>query len=109
MEVIRELIKIIPGDHIYYLPNNSTPCYACQFKSNLKKKSTCLKKKGKQLKQRSIMKPSAFTWRKTKTDAKMKFCTWINTIILFNKIFRLIQPFFIRFNLLKGAQACKKP
>ena len=37
MEVIHELIKIIPGDHTYYLSNNSTPCYACQDKSNLKK------------------------------------------------------------------------
>ena len=37
MEVIHELIKIIPGDHTYYLPNNSTPCYACKDKSNLKK------------------------------------------------------------------------
>ena len=37
MEVIRELIKIIPGVHTYYLPNNYTPCYACQDKSNLKK------------------------------------------------------------------------
>ena len=31
--------------------------------------------------------------KKNKTDAKMKFYTGINTIVLFNKIFRLIQPF----------------
>ena len=37
MEVIHEPMKIIPGDHTYCLPNNSTPCYACQGKSNLVK------------------------------------------------------------------------
>ena len=46
----------------------------------------------KQLKHRSIMKTSTFTWRKIKTDAKMKFYTGTNAIALFNKIFRLIQP-----------------
>ena len=39
------------------------------------------------------MKTSTFTWRKIKTDAKMKFYTGINTIVFFNKIFRLTQPF----------------
>ena len=39
------------------------------------------------------MKTSTFTSRKIKTDAKMKFYTGINTIVLFNKIFRLLQPF----------------
>ena len=38
------------------------------------------------------MKTSTFTWRKIKTDAKMKFYTGTNAIALFNKIFRLIQP-----------------
>ena len=33
------------------------------------------------------------TWRKTKADAKMKFYTGINTAVVFNKIFRFIQPF----------------
>ena len=37
------------------------------------------------------MKTSTFTWTKIKTDAKMKFYTGINTIVLFNKIFRLTQ------------------
>ena len=37
------------------------------------------------------MKTSTFTWTKIKTDAKMKLYTGINTIVLFNKIFRLIQ------------------
>ena len=37
LEVIHEPMKIIPGDHTYCLPNNSTPCYACQDKSNLVK------------------------------------------------------------------------
>ena len=39
------------------------------------------------------MRTSTFTWRKIKTDAKMKFYTGINTIVLANKIFRLMQPF----------------
>ena len=37
MEVIHEPIKIIPGGNTYCLSNNSTPCYACQDKSNLVK------------------------------------------------------------------------
>ena len=97
MEVILEPMKVIPGGHLYCFPNNSTPCYACQDKSNLAKalvskinKSTF---ESKQLKHRSIMKTSTFTWKKIKTDVKMKFYTAINTIVLFNKIFRLIQSF----------------
>ena len=38
------------------------------------------------------MKTSTFTWRKIKTDAKMKFYTGTNALVPFNKIFRLIQP-----------------
>ena len=38
------------------------------------------------------MKTSTFTWRKIKTDAKVNFYTGINIIVLFDKIFRLIQP-----------------
>ena len=39
------------------------------------------------------MQTSKFIWRKIKTDAEMKFYTEINTIVLFNEILRLIQPF----------------
>ena len=56
----------------------------------------------KQLKRRSIMKTSTFTWRKIKADAKMNFYTDINTIVLFNKIFRLTQPFLSNLIYLKG-------
>ena len=45
------------------------------------------------MKHRSIRKTSTFTWRKIKTDAKIKFYARINTIVLFNKTFRLIQPY----------------
>ena len=41
------------------------------------------------------MKTSILTWRKIKTDAKMKFYTGINTTALFNKIFRFTQPFYL--------------
>ena len=37
MEIIYEPMKIILGDHTYCLPNNSTPYYVCQDKSNLVK------------------------------------------------------------------------
>ena len=37
MEVIHEPMKIIHGYHTYWLPNSSTPCYACQDKFNLLK------------------------------------------------------------------------
>ena len=93
------------------MSNNSTPCYACQDKSNLVKalvsKINKLTLENKQLKHRSIMKTSAFTWRITKTDAKMKFYTGINTIVLFNKIFRLIQPFLSDLIYWKGPKHAK--
>ena len=70
MEVIHKPMKIIPGDHTYCLPNNSPPSYACQDKSNLVKalvsKISKLTLENKQLKHRSIMKTSTFTWRKIK-------------------------------------------
>ena len=53
------------------------------------------------------MKTSAFAWRKIKTDAKMKFYTGINTIVLFNKIFRLIQPFLTDVIYWKGPKHAK--
>ena len=53
------------------------------------------------------MKTSTFTWRKIKTDAKMKFYTGINTIVLFNKIFRLIQPFLSDLIYWKGPKHAK--
>ena len=36
-DVIHEPMIIIPGEHTYCLPNNATPCYAYQDKSNLVK------------------------------------------------------------------------
>ena len=97
MEELNEPMEIIPGDHTYCLPNNSTPCYLCQGKSNFVKvhvlKINTLTLENKQSKHRSIMQTSTFIWRKIKTDAEMKFYTEINTIVLFNEIFRLIQPF----------------
>ena len=91
MKVIHEPMKIIPRGHRYCLPNNSTPCYACQDKSNLVEallsKINKLTSENKQLKHRSIITTLIFTWRKIKTDAKLKFYTEINAIVLFNKIF----------------------
>ena len=112
MEVIHEPVKIIPGDHTYCLTNNSTPYYASQDKSNLVKalvsKINKLTFENKQLKHRSIKKTSTFTWKKTKTDAKMKFYIGINTIVLFDKIFRLIQPFLSDINYWKGQKHTEK-
>ena len=96
MEVIHEPVKIVPRDHSYCLPNNSSPCYDCQDKCNLVKALEKLNKltlENKQLKHKSIMETSTFTWRKIKTNAKIKYFTGINTIAFFNKIFRIIQPF----------------
>ena len=97
MEFIDEPFKILHGDHTYCWPNNSTPCCACQDKSNLVKalvsKINKLTLANKQLKHRSLIKTSTFLWRKIKTNAKMKFYTGINTIVLVNKISLLIQPF----------------
>ena len=65
MEIIHEPMKNIPGDYKYSLPNNSTPSYAYQDKSNLVKalvsKINKLTLENKQLKHRSIMKISTLT------------------------------------------------
>ena len=112
MEVIHEPMKIIPDDHTHFLPNNSSPCQAFQDKSNFVKvpvsKINKLILENKQLKHRSIMITSIFTWRKTKTNAKTKFYTGINAIVLFNKIFRLIQPFLSDKVYWKGPKHAKK-
>ena len=90
--------------------NNST-CYACQDKSILVKalvsKINKLTLGNKHLKHRSIIKTSTFTWRKIKTDVKMKFYTGINTKVRFNEIFRLIQPFLSDLIYWKGPQHAK--
>ena len=56
MEVIHEPIQIIPGDHSFCLPNNSTSCYTCQEKFNIVKalfsKINKLTLENKQLKHR---------------------------------------------------------
>ena len=44
---------------------------------------------------------------KKKTDAKMKFYTGINTILLFTKILRLIQPFLSDIIYWKGPKHAK--
>ena len=62
MEVFHEPMKIIPGHHTYCLPNNYTPCYACQDKSNrVKALVNKLTLGNKLLKYRSIMKTTKFT------------------------------------------------
>ena len=71
MEVIYEPMKTIPGDHTYYLSNNSTPCYACQDKYNFISKTIKLTLENIQLKHRSILKTSTITSRKIKTAVKM--------------------------------------
>ena len=112
IDAIHETVKMIPGDHSYCLPNITTPCYACQDKSNLVKalvsKISKLTLENKQLKHRAIMKTTTFTWRKIKTYANMKFYTGINTIVLFNKIFRLIEPFLSDIVYWKGPKHAKK-
>ena len=104
-------MKIIPGVHTCCLANNDTSFYACQDKSDLVKvlfsKIYKLTLENKQLKYRSIMKTSTITWRKTKTDAKMKFYTGINTKVLFNKIVRLIEPFLTDMIYWKGPKHAK--
>ena len=95
-EVIHESMKIVPGDHTYCLPSK-----------NIVSKINKLTMENKESKYRSIVKTSTFTRRKIKTDAKMKFYTRINTIVLFNKIFRLIQPFLTDIISWKGPNHAK--
>ena len=61
----------------------------------------------KPLERRSIMKTSTLTWRKIKTDAKIKFYIGINTTALFNKIFRFTQPFLSDSIFWKGPRHAK--
>ena len=53
------------------------------------------------------MKTLAITWRKIKTDPKIKFYIGINTKVLFNKILRLIQPFLTDIIYWKGPKHAK--
>lgn len=70
--------------------------HACQDKFNLLKalvlKINKLTLENIPLKQRSITKTLTFSWSK-KTEVNMRFYTGMNTIVLFSKIFKLIQPF----------------
>ena len=81
-----EPMEIIPRDHTYYLPNNSTPCYACQDKSNLV--TAPVSKINKWTLENNTVEISInnenlkFTRRKVKTDATMKFYTEIKNIVL---------------------------
>ena len=61
----------------------------------------------KQLKHKSIMKTSMFRWRKIKTDAKMKFYTGINIIVLLKKLFTLAQSFLSDIIYWKGPKHAK--
>ena len=54
------------------------------------------------------MKTSTFTWKKIKNDDKMKFCTGINTMVAFDKMFGLIQPFLFDIVFYKGPKTYKK-
>ena len=96
MELIHEPVKTVPGDQTYCLPNTSTPCYACQGKSNLVKalvsKINKLTLKNKELKHISIVKTSTITWRTIKTDAKMK---WDKDNSSLYKNIQIYKTFFI--------------
>ena len=110
MEVIHETMKL-SLETTHTTCQISTPCYTCQDKCNLVKslvlKINKLPLKNKQLKHRSIKKTSLFIWTKIRIDAKMKFYTGINTIVLFNKICRLMQLFLFDIIYFEGAKVCK--
>ena len=40
-----------------------------------------------------VQRHDKFSWKKIKTDAKMRFCTRIASVALFNRIFTLIKPY----------------
>ena len=47
-------------------------------------------------------KKSKFTWKSIKSDSKMNFYTGIISIVLFNTIFLLLQPYFEKLSYWKG-------
>ena len=87
------------SEHSYVKTPSTKDCDICTDKSELinslvsKVNSLTLQvkklKHGKQFGMRS----SSFTWRSIKTDAKMNFYTGITSIIIFNTIFMLLQPY----------------
>ena len=49
-----------------------------------------------------VQRHDKFTWKKIKTDAKMRFYTGIASVALFNTIFTLIKPYIPHIAYLKG-------
>ena len=49
-----------------------------------------------------VQRHDKFTWKKIKTDAKMRFYTGIASVALFNTIFTLIRPYIPDITYWKG-------
>ena len=55
----------------------------------------------------SSTKSSNFTWRKITKDAKMKFYTGFSSILQFNAIFLLLQPYLPKIKYWRGPKRSK--
>ena len=75
----------------------------------IKTKNNSLKDKIKALKRPIkvlVQEHDKFTWKKIKTDAKMRFYTGIASVAFFNTIFPLIKPYIPHIMYRKGTKTC---
>ena len=94
-----ETKNYIANEHNYCKLENTYTCFTCydkkQLIQSLINKINKMSITIKQTKKKEIVSsfPSAFSWKKIKTDAKMKFYTGMTSIALFNAVFLLMEPY----------------
>ena len=102
------------SEHSYTFTSSSKPCESCESKSNLidslvgKINALTLKQKRTKVAARTnVFKSSDFTWTKIKTDKKMNYYTGISSVLIFNTIFSLIQPYLSKVRYWRGTKVAK--
>ena len=116
MNVDEDVSSTILAEHSYAATSATKPCDSCKSKSNLisslvgKINAMTLRQK-KQSKtaarERAFRPKSNFTWRQIKTDQKMNYYTGISSVLIFNIIFQLIEPFTERICYWRGAKVAR--
>jgi len=120
LETINDDISITSSflEHSYCSSSSKVQCRACVDKSNvidsLVQRANRLTAENLRLKARlrdklfNKEKNATYTWRNIKSDAKMNFYTGINTIVIFNTLFLLIQPYLPAVKYWKGPQYARQ-
>ena len=89
------------SDHTYCTTPATESCAKCADQAELIK--SLIRKLNKVRRQTfSNIKSSNFTWKKIKTDAKIRFYTGFTSIAQFNAIFNLLQPYLPKIRYWRG-------